>query len=102
MSGIDSRKDAYTITTKIFKILGVELNVDKAHQMWLMIDEVFSVVDRADRLEEMIDRMSETGVKKDAEIDYLKRKNYELAHDNDLLAERIANLEKRIRITRRA
>lgn len=96
MSGIDSRKDAYAITTKIFKILGVELNADNAEKMWQVIDEVFAVVERADRLEDMIDRMSETNVDKDAEIDFLKRRNYQLDHDKGLLVGRIANLEKMI------
>jgi len=52
--------------------------------------------ERAELLESMVDRMSDTIADQRAELFYLRRKNYELDHDKGLLVARIANLEKMI------
>jgi len=51
---------------------------------------------RTDMLEEVILSMAETIVKRDDEINYLKRRNCELQHGKDLLALRIIELDKKI------
>lgn len=86
MSGIDARKKAYTIATKIFTILELGIVQEK---LWLVVDEIFEVEDRADRLEAMIDRMSETVVE-------LRRQLFFASEETQKYRERVENLEKMI------
>jgi hypothetical protein len=72
----------------------IRLPITQDDQIELYVAKYAQEKERADRLEAMIDRMSETIVNKGAEIDYLKRRNYHLDHDMGLLVARIANLEK--------
>jgi len=86
MSGIDARKEAYTKAIKIFKILDAEIVAEK---LWLVTDEVFEVENRADRLEAMIDRMSETIVE-------LRRELFFASEETQKYRERAENVEKMI------
>jgi hypothetical protein len=74
----------------------IRLPITQDDRAELYITKYREEKEHASRLEVIIDMMHETIIKRNDEIDYLKRRNCQLGHDKGLLTLKIIELEKKI------